>query len=63
MGWLGYIFGGVRLALLCGLGFLVLALFNLWDNAMLTLALIVICVPFCVVTGLVFGILGISGQG
>jgi glycine betaine/proline transport system permease protein len=58
MGWLGYLYGGLRLALLCGLGFLALALFNLWDNAMLTLALIVICVPFCVVTGLLIGILG-----
>ncbi len=58
MGWLGYMFGGIRLALLCGLGFLALALFNLWDNAMLTLALIAICVPFCVATGLLIGILG-----
>ena len=58
MGWLGYVVGGARLALLCGLGFLALALFNLWDNAMLTLALIVIAVPFCVVTGLLIGILG-----
>jgi glycine betaine/proline transport system permease protein len=58
MGWLGYIFGGIRLSLLCGLGFLALALFNLWDNAMLTLALIIICVPFCVGTGLLIGILG-----
>ena len=58
MAGLGYVYGGVRLALLCGLGFLALALFNLWDNAMLTLALIAICVPFCVVTGLLIGILG-----
>ncbi len=58
MGWLGYIYGGFRLALLCGLGFLALAVFRLWDEAMLTLALIVICVPFCVVTGLLLGIWG-----
>ncbi|MEO8244421.1 MAG: ABC transporter permease subunit [bacterium] len=58
MGWLGYIFGGIRLALLCFFGFLALALFNLWDHAMLTLALIVICVPFCVVSGLLLGIAG-----
>ena len=58
MGWLGYIYGGIRLALLCGLGFLALALFDLWDHAMLTLALIIICVPFCVVSGLLVGILG-----
>ena len=58
MALLGYIYGGLRLALLCGLGFLALAVFKLWDNAMLTLALILICVPFCVVTGLLLGIWG-----
>ena len=58
MGTLGYIYGGRRLALLCGLGFLALALFGLWDQSMLTLALIAICVPFCVVTGLLAGIWG-----
>ncbi|MGC1488140.1 MAG: ABC transporter permease subunit [Albidovulum sp.] len=58
MGWLGYIYGGVRLAALCGIGFLALAVFDLWDHAMLTLALIIICVPFCVATGLVVGIWG-----
>jgi len=56
MGWLGYINGGWRLALLCGGGFFALALFGVWNNAMLTLALIVICVPFCVITGLLVGI-------
>lgn len=55
---LGYLYGGRRLALLCGLGFLALALFGVWDDAMLTLALILICVPFCVVTGLLLGIWG-----
>ncbi|MEZ5730910.1 MAG: ABC transporter permease subunit [Paracoccaceae bacterium] len=58
MAMLGYIYGGLRLALLCGAGFFALALFGLWDNAMLTLALIIICVPFCVVTGLLIGIWG-----
>jgi glycine betaine/proline transport system permease protein len=58
MAWLGYLYGGVRLALLCGLGFLALAVFRVWDNAMLTLALIVICVPFCVISGLLVGIWG-----
>lgn len=57
MGMLGYIYGGVRLALLCGLSFLALAVFGLWEDAMLTLALIIICVPICVVTGLLLGIL------
>jgi glycine betaine/proline transport system permease protein len=58
MAFLGYIYGGLRLAALCGLSFLALALFRVWDSAMLTLALIVICVPFCAVTGLLVGILG-----
>ncbi|MGV8988022.1 MAG: ABC transporter permease [Cypionkella sp.] len=57
MAMLGYIYGGVRLALLCGLGFLALAVFGLWEDAMLTLALIIICVPICVVVGLFLGIL------
>ena len=58
MAWLGFIFGGLRLAALCGLGFLALVFFNVWDNSMLTLALIAICVPFCIVTGLLLGIWG-----
>ena len=56
MAYLGYIAGGRKLAALCGLSFLALAVFGVWDNAMLTLGLIVICVPFCVVTGLLIGI-------
>ncbi len=58
MVWLGFNFGGLRLAVLCGLGFLALVFFNVWDNSMLTLALIAICVPFCIVTGLFLGIWG-----
>lgn len=58
MALLGYVYGGLRLAALCGVGFLALALFGLWTNAMLTLALILICVPFCVVLGLFLGIAG-----
>ncbi|MGB3148074.1 MAG: ABC transporter permease subunit [Paracoccaceae bacterium] len=57
MGWMGWLAGGLRLALLCAIGFLMLAVFQLWDHAMLTLALIVICVPFCVLSGLLLGIL------
>lgn len=55
---IGYRFGGVRLALLSGLSFLAIALFRQWDSAMLTLALILVCVPICVVTGLLIGIWG-----
>ena len=63
MGWIGFLAGGRRLGLLCGLGFLAIAVFGLWDNAMLTLALIAICVPFCVVTGLLLGIWGYVSPG
>jgi glycine betaine/proline transport system permease protein len=55
---IGYALGGMRLALLGGLCFLYIAVFRQWDSAMLTLALIVVCVPICVVTGLLFGIWG-----
>jgi len=58
MALLGHALGGIRLALLAGLGFLYIALFRQWDSAMLTLALIVVCVPICVVTGLLIGIWG-----
>lgn len=55
---IGYRFGGLRLALLSGLSFLAIALFRQWDSAMLTLALILVCVPICVATGLLIGIWG-----
>jgi glycine betaine/proline transport system permease protein len=58
MALLGHALGGIRLALLAGLGFFYIALFRQWDSAMLTLALIVVCVPICVVTGLLLGIWG-----
>lgn len=57
-GLIGYRFGGLRLALLSGLAFLAIALFRQWDSAMLTLALILVCVPICVATGLLIGIWG-----
>jgi glycine betaine/proline transport system permease protein len=53
----GRAFGGTRLALLIGGCFLYVALFGKWTSAMLTLGLISIAVPFCVVTGLFVGIL------
>jgi len=55
---LGHALGGVRLALLAGLGFLYIAVFRQWESAMLTLALIVVCVPLCVAVGLLVGIWG-----
>jgi len=57
-GLIGYRFGGPKLALLSGLSFLAIALFRQWDSAMLTLALILVCVPICVATGLLIGIWG-----
>jgi glycine betaine/proline transport system permease protein len=53
---IGHALGGMRLAALGGLGFLYIAVFRQWDSAMLTLALIVVCVPICVATGLLLGI-------
>jgi glycine betaine/proline transport system permease protein len=55
---IGHALGGVRMALIGGLGFLYIAVFRQWDSAMLTLALIVVCVPLCVVIGILVGILG-----
>jgi glycine betaine/proline transport system permease protein len=54
---IGHAVGGRRVALIAGLCFLYIALFDQWDSAMLTLALIVICVPFGVGLGVLFGIL------
>jgi glycine betaine/proline transport system permease protein len=53
----GYAYGGLRLAIISGICFLYIPLFGQWDSAMLTLALVIICVPFGVALGLIFGIL------
>jgi glycine betaine/proline transport system permease protein len=52
----GRAFGGWRLGVLVGGLFLYIALFGKWTSAMLTLGLISIAVPFCIVTGLLIGI-------
>ncbi len=52
----GHAAGGRNLGLLVGGCFLYIALFGQWTSAMLTLALIAIAVPFCIVTGLFLGI-------
>lgn len=52
----GHAVGGRKLGLLVGGCFLYIALFGQWTSAMLTLALISIAVPFCIVTGLFAGI-------
>ncbi|MEZ5773758.1 MAG: hypothetical protein R3D33_03310 [Hyphomicrobiaceae bacterium] len=54
----GHRLGGMRLALLAGLCMLYIALFGQWQSSMLTLALILVCVPMCIAVGLVFGIWG-----
>ncbi|CCV08964.1 Binding-protein-dependent transport systems inner membrane component [Mesorhizobium metallidurans STM 2683] len=48
--------GGRKLGALVGGCFLYIALFGQWTSAMLTLGLISIAVPFCIVTGLFVGI-------
>jgi glycine betaine/proline transport system permease protein len=48
--------GGRKLGVLVGGCFLYIALFGQWTSAMLTLGLISIAVPFCIVTGLFVGI-------
>lgn len=52
----GHAAGGRKLSLLVGGCFFYIALFGQWTSAMLTLALISIAVPFCIVTGLFAGI-------
>jgi glycine betaine/proline transport system permease protein len=54
---LGHGLGGRRLALLCGLATLYLAVFNLWADAMRTLSLVIITVPLAAATGLLLGVL------
>jgi glycine betaine/proline transport system permease protein len=54
---IGHAAGGMRVALVSALCFLYIAVFGQWDSAMLTLALVIICVPFGVALGLLFGIL------
>jgi len=53
---MGHAFGGRRTAWVAFLCFFYLALFGQWDRAMLTLALVVVCVPVGVILGLVLGV-------
>ncbi|WP_448954646.1 ABC transporter permease [Labrys neptuniae] len=52
----GHAAGGLRLAALMAVCFGYIALFGQWQGAMLTLALILIAVPLCVLAGLLLGI-------
>lgn len=60
---IGHAYGGWRLALIGGLGFLYLAVFGQWSSAMRTMAMIVIAVPLGVIIGLLVGILGYRRPG
>ena len=53
---MGHAFGGRRTAWVAFLCFGYLALFGQWDRAMMTLALVVVCVPVGVLLGLLLGI-------
>ena len=53
---IGHAFGGRKLAAIAFFCFAYLALFGQWDRAMLTLALVVVCVPVGVVIGLLVGV-------
>jgi glycine betaine/proline transport system permease protein len=52
----GYASGVRWVGVIAGLCTLYIALFGQWESAMLTLALIAICVPLCVVVGVLIGI-------
>ena len=54
---LGHALGGRRLALLCFLATLYLAVFNLWADAMRTVSLVLITVPLAAGIGLALGVL------
>ncbi|GMG81560.1 ABC transporter permease subunit [Paralimibaculum aggregatum] len=58
VGLLGHAAGGLRLAMITAGCFLFLAVFGQWENAMVTLASILIAVPIGVMGGLLLGILG-----
>jgi glycine betaine/proline transport system permease protein len=53
---LGHFLGGRRLAILCGVAVLYVAVFGLWADAMRTLSLVVVTVPLAAATGLLLGI-------
>ena len=53
---MGHAFGGRRTALVAFFCFFYLALFGQWDRAMLTLALVVVCVPVGALLGLMLGV-------
>ena len=53
---LGHWIAGMRLALLCGLSALYIAVFGLWPDSMQTLSIVMVTVPLAAVLGLALGI-------
>ncbi len=53
---LGHWIGGWRLALLCALSMVYLALFNVWKDTMRTMTIVVVAVPMAAFIGVVLGI-------
>ena len=53
---LGLLFGGIRLALLAGLGFAFIGVLGLWDEAMATLGVLLAAVVIALIIGLPLGI-------
>ncbi len=62
LGWLAWRVGGGRLATLVVLAFAYLFVFGQWQSAMVTLASIVIAVPFAAGAGLLLGIAGFRSR-
>ncbi len=59
----GYALGGARLAALAAGCMLYVAIFGQWDSTMLTLSLIIVAVPLCILIGAAIGILGYRRPG
>jgi glycine betaine/proline transport system permease protein len=54
--------GGLRLALFCGISALYLAVFQLWPDAMQTLAIVIVTVPLAAMIGLMLGIWSVRSR-
>lgn len=55
---IGYLAGGTRLAIFCGLAFLYIVVTGLWEPTAVTLALIAVAVPLSAFVALLLGIAG-----
>ena len=55
---IGYKLGGIRLALLAGIGFFYVSVFGQWEPSMQTLSLILFTAPVCFIIGLSLGVWG-----